>query len=1440
MQQDLTERDERLGAVVFACLQAIEQGHPLDHREVLARHPEFADELDEFFAERAELDELAAALREVALVAQYQAPIDRDPMESPDDPLTPPPVRSFGDYELLAVIGQGGNGVVYEARQLSLHRVVALKMIPAGRLASGTDRRRFRNEVEAVAELDHPHIVPIYESGEHDGNPFFTMKRVGGGSLAERLAACRMRGEPGLPPRSAARLVATVARAVHYAHQRGILHRDLKPANILLDRPVAAEGAPRCPDLATHDEDGLGIPYVTDFSLAKRVGGDGTLTRSGEIVGTPPYMAPEQVSGGKDAVTTATDIYGLGAILYAALTARPPFQAEEVLETLRQVTGREPEPPSRINRRVDRDLETICLKCLDKEPRRRYGSAEALARDLERWLEGKPIQARRASVRERALKWARRRPAIAALGGLVLLVAAAGLGGVVWQWRRAVSALELAEVHLYTNRIALADRYRQAHDADRADELLDECPAALRDWEWRYLKRRSFEDVTVYPDHDGPATSVALSADGRHLVSVNPDQDGPVTSVALSADGRHLVSVDSGRNIHVRDRAAGRVLDLPGLPGLNTAVALSPDGQWMAVGGNLGSYEAGVIELWSTRTWSHVKTLSFAGSEPLGLAFSPDSRRLAAGHEDNTVRVWDIATGALRSLSGHEKYVADVAFSPDGRLIASAGVDTTIRIWDAGTYELRAILSHERPVLGLAFHPRGLLLASSTGSGVVSSRGDITLWDLDSGRVARKVSTMASVMNKVRFSPDGRRLATAGWDGVVRIWDATTLNELLPLTGHAGRVQCLAFSPDGNLLASGGEEGSLRCWNAAPLPERPRHQPLRTFPGSEEPIYALALTPDGRRLVSAGEDHTARVWDVETGRQLAFRKNKYAVKAVAVRPDGQAVASASDAEGNLVRIWDPRTGADVCQLRGHTGGVAAVAYHPDGVRLASGSTDGTVRLWDTGTREQLHQFIQLPFWVYAVAFTPDGYRLAAAGEDGAIYLWEVATRQLLHVLRGHTQRVVALSFHPDSIHLASASLDGTVRIWESLLRTEERLMEGARGRGLAWSPDGQHIAMSGAGGTLKVWDHRSGRRVLTLRGHADEITAAVFSPDGRQLITAGWDGAIRFGDTVLDAPALWAGESHRLVGQPLHVCGLGVLPDGKRAISGGDDRTIRVWDIGTGRELRRWVGSDDRIYGLAATPDGTRVVVAGADSNLRVWDIASGRELWRLKGHGGAIFALAVTPDGRHALGGGGFVWDGGWKSGPDLDLHLWDVESGREVARNFSGHRGGIWSVAVSLDGRRAASASMDGTARVWDIDTGREVQRFDGHHAEVRSVAFLPDGNRLLSAGMDRHLRLWDLATGREIRRFDGLRGDVAAVAISPDGHRALTGGRVDRYLRLWNLDTGRELYHYEVPHVGLTRGTFTRDGRQAIWAAFDGALRVWDVPEQFTGEPDKDESP
>jgi tetratricopeptide (TPR) repeat protein/tRNA A-37 threonylcarbamoyl transferase component Bud32 len=430
----LSEREQRLGDVLAALLEACEHGLEPDRDQWRARYPEFVAELTEFFDSRAKVDRLTAPFRSAAAAGGAATPAPAD-TSSPgletntgaDSALRP--AQDFGPYELLAELGHGGMGRVYKARHKTLHRVVALKRIRAGGLASDADVRRFRNEAEAAANLDHPHIVPIYEVGEwHPGDAaapvlYFSMKLIEGGNLADSLP--RFRDDA----RAAARLVATIARAVHHAHQHGILHRDLKPSNILLD--------------------GADQPFVTDFGLAKQVEADSGLTRSGELVGTPSYMAPEQALGQRGAVTTATDVYGLGAVLYALLTGHAPFQANTVLETLMQVREHEPLQPRSVNSQLDKDLEIICLKCLEKQPESRYRSAQEVAEDLERYLAGEPIRARLAGRLERFGRWCRREPRLAVLAGLLVLSLLAGLGMVTWQWQRAESEARRAEVNFH-------------------------------------------------------------------------------------------------------------------------------------------------------------------------------------------------------------------------------------------------------------------------------------------------------------------------------------------------------------------------------------------------------------------------------------------------------------------------------------------------------------------------------------------------------------------------------------------------------------------------------------------------------------------------------------------------------------------------------------------------------------------------------------------------------------------------------------------------------------------------------------------------------------------------------------------------------------------------------------------------------------------------------
>ena len=600
----------------------------------------------------------------------------------------PPPCASerihVPGYEILDEVGRGGMGVVYRARQVKADRWVALKMILAGAHASAADLARFRTEAESVARLQHPHIVPVYEVGEHEGRPYFSMEFCGGGSLADRLA-----GTP-FPSREAARWVEVLARAMHAAHEKGIVHRDLKPANVLLTEE--------------------GTPKITDFGLAKKLDEAG-VTSTGAVMGTPSYMAPEQAGGRSNEIGPATDVYALGAILYELLTGRPPFRAATALDTILQVVSDEPVPPRRLQPKVPRDLETICLKCLAKTPAKRYTTAAELADDLRRWLRHEPIKARPVGTLGRALKWMRRKPGVAALLAILVLVSAGGLALVLWQWGEAVSARrqtegingdltkresELrdavgllqeeqkkvqaenrrAETALYAIQLDLAQRELLADHYVRAEELLRGTRREFRRFEFDYLRGLLERRFRRLSGHRGPILAVAFSPDGRLFASA--DLHGTVKVWDMPSARCRYTFEKQNRGV--------------------TTLAFSPDSKRLADGTGGLQQQPGVVRIWDLNTGTIDLRLSKHKGPVEAVAFSPDGNLLAvaaneaafenaaAFYRRGEVTLWDAKTGEQRrKFRGHgEERVNSVVFFPNGRLVVSGG-GKVIKVWETAT-----------------------------------------------------------------------------------------------------------------------------------------------------------------------------------------------------------------------------------------------------------------------------------------------------------------------------------------------------------------------------------------------------------------------------------------------------------------------------------------------------------------------------------------------------------------------------------------------------------------------------------------------------------------------------------------------------------------------------------------------------------------------------------
>jgi WD40 repeat protein/serine/threonine protein kinase len=1215
-------------------------------REYTDRYPDLADEIQELFP---------------ALVEVEQVDDDRR-VESIGltSTLGPPPPRQFGDYRIVREVGRGGMGVVYEAEQVSLGRRVALKVLPTSTIQDGSKVERFRREARSAARLHHTNIVPVFEVGQDGDSLYYAMQFIQGQGLdlvideLRRLRAgeagnlgrrTRSRGDqkppsdpatagprgadPASPPsesskriseaqlggselqarqlsrmaqsllsgrielpdpgassdvdateaitdrgdadvapadgaastaaqsstasavlpggkalstiesngrlpfyRGVARIGQQAAQGLGYAHARGIVHRDIKPSNLLLD--------------------GAGVVWITDFGLAKAEN-DG-LTRTGDILGTLRYMAPERFRGEGDA---RADVYALGLTLYEVLTLRPAFDSHDRLKLIEQIKAEEPRHPRAVDPRIPRDLETIVLKAIDKDSKRRYVTADQLAQDLQRFIEDRPVLARRSSLIERAWRTCKRNPLASSLAAALLLALAIGLAGVTTQWLRAEAnaasaraqeaeavrarndavlqrdqawqaserlrtALDKIRGESYILDIREARRALEERNSSRVRELLDRqrpspSEADLRGFEWSYLQRRAatYDDRRTLQGHRGAVQDVAFSPDRRLLASGS--LDGTV----------RLWEVATGKELRTLTAESGAI----------NCVAFCRDGGVLAAGS-----ASGLVTLWDLAT--SLPTRTFAAHDILlDLAFSPDGRRLATAGQ--TVKLWDVekpsTEHAPRELQAGQGVILAVAFSPDGRLVASSRNDGTagtggIEIWEADTGKrLRTIRSPSRePAMDFAFHPDGQRLAAAQlFEGVV-------MWDVKTGREAGRVEGHFGPVHHVAYSANGRVLASAGDDGQIWIWDAATNQKLRVLEGYVGSAGGLALDPTGASLAAASGTPTVLLWDLK------SHATDATLEGHEGEVVFATYSPDGRVLASGGRDKVVRLWDVAArALRRTLRGHRDMVFAVAFSPDGSRLASASH-DGTVI-LWDRKDGRALRTFAGHGGPVLGVAFHPDGRRIASaggnnppsGSIgDCSIRIWDTLTGKELLKLEGHTTQVRWVTFSPDGRWLASSGHyDGTVRVWDCETGQVLRALDTGTRGAGVLAFSPDGRALAAATqYGGTVKVWNAGDGSERVTLRGHSGSvwGVAFSPDGRRLASTGTDRSVRVWDAASGQELLRLDGHAGFTTSVAFRPDGLQLTSTSHDRTVRIWDA--DGSRYWdeqaAAMARRLKADP--------------------------------------------------------------------------------------------------------------------------------------------------------------------------------------------------------------------------------------------------------------------------------------------------------------------
>jgi WD40 repeat protein len=1159
-----TVSDSRFEEAVAEYLRLSEEGDEPDAEQFLRRFPDLEGRLREFLAGLALFDDMA----------DHLAPLAGKRCDG-----SPPRAGTrLGDFELLEELGRGGMGVVYRARQAKLDRLVALKLIRSGSWADTEERSRFDAEARAAARLQHPHIVQVFEVGEHDGLPYLALELVSGGSLARQC-----RGQP-WEPRRAARLIETLAGGVQHAHEQNVVHRDLKPDNVLL----------------TED----GTPKITDFGLARRTDVDAGHSVSGLLVGTPSYMAPEQTFGTGPHVGPAADVWALGALLYELLVGRPPFRGASVFDTLAQVRLDDPVPPSRLLGRLPRDLETVCLKCLRKQADKRYASAAALADDLGRFLRGEPIRARPVGAAERAWKWCRRNPVVASLLGLVVVTLLLGAAVAGFFAVRAERKADEARAEA-----GAKDRERQ--EADRQRRLArEETDAKERERQEALIQKNRAEREQRLAQLrllDGTLYRVELIY-----------QRNPAQARALLYDAVSCPPQDRDFTWGLYNRWCQRDrLTLRGHTNVVSCVVFSsPDGRTLASAGTYRRWYGrwrGEIKLWDAATGQERASLKGHKDFVHSVAYSPDGATLASGGHDGAVKLWDVATGQERtSLQGHQGWVVAVAFSPDGTTLASAGTDRMVKLWDVRTGQERAALKgHTNALWSVAFSNDGKTLASAGWDKTVR------LWDAATGKELATLNGHTAEVRCVAFSPDDKTLVSAASDRTIKVWNAVSRQERLTLVGHTNAVYCLAFSPDGTTLASGSGginaaykevPGEVRLWDARTWQER------TTLTGHTGDVRSVCFSPDGKTLASAGSDRTIKLWEAGAGQErLTLEGHADPVWFVAFSPDGKTVAGASHGDPGKrlpgeIKLWDAGTGEVLASLKAHTSWITALAFSPDGKTLAAAGGDllpnrpGEVRLWDVRSGQERANLLGHTGMVSSVCFSPDGETLASAGRDGTVRLWDVPTGLERTSLTGHTSLLHRAVFSPDGRTLASAGARAAER-WYDQRRGEIKLWDVGTGRELAalqghthvvtsvvFSPDGQTVASASADRTIKLWDARTGQERATLKGDKP-----LFSPDGRTLAGAGEDYAITLWDTATGQ------ERAVLRGHAGFIYSMSFSPDGKTLASASLDQTIKLWDAEAGQERASLKGHKAFPTAVVFSRDGRTLASASQDRTVKLW-----------------------------------------------------------------------------------------------------------------------------------------------------------------------------------------------------------------------------------------------
>jgi eukaryotic-like serine/threonine-protein kinase len=1110
-------------------------------------------------------------------------------------------------FEILRPLARGGLGEVFVARDGRLNREVALKLIDGPQAGDAQSKARFLLEAEITGGLEHPGIVPVYALGENsDGRLFYAMRLVRGETLKERIRKFHSAGSIARQPVAFRQLLNHFVRIcdiVAYAHSRGVLHRDLKPSNVMLGKfgeTLVVDWGLAKPIEPTAE----GRTTVRDEPALRPISGSSVqATLHGATLGTPQYMSPEQALGQLDRVGRVSDVYGLGATLYCILTGFPPIHdINDVGEVLGRVAHGDIALPRSLKADVPPTLESICRKAMAVRQEDRYPSVRDLAADVESWLADEPAQGVPEPLARRLATWERKHRTFLRVIGIALtavaLIAVLAAFGVN-------AARERAEV-----RRLEADRMTQVAEARKqeADRRRD----ALRHFTTRLtLDRglgllegnsrragllwlaRGLESAAGQNDAFEPAIRGNLAAWGPlvHRLRDCLEHQAPVRIVAWGPTGRTVATASDDGNVRLWDAGSNMAAASPRTlkhAGRVHALAFTRDAKTLVTG-----CDDQTARLWNTGS-------GLPRGEPMqhrgpvvSVAFSPDDRTLVTASGDGLVRLWDTATGRARGNPfEHGKPLRSALVAPDGKSIASVDLLGGIVVWDTETGKKRFEQSDAaRGVDVLAFSPDSTKLACGGRLGQL-----FVLAAADGNEIARaSKGAQGEQVLALKWSHDGSKIATGGYDTTCSIWRATDLVALSPKLEHRGHVWAVAFSPDDSLLAAAADDNTVQLWNTLSFERAGDALP------HQQPVRAVDFSPDGQLLCSGSEDNIARIWqlggDSGIGQPM---QHSAAVRAIAARPDGKAIATIS-ADGG-VWLWDALTTRSVAHQQAHGAGTHfELAFNPAGTVLVSSAADGTMRLWNGANLEPIGPIIKMAAWVRAIAISPDGSSLAAGDQSGRLGFWDARTGKSLGPLSELNQSVTALAYNHDGTRLAVGSSEGEIRTWDAVRFRpigEPMRHQGAI-RHLEFSPDGARLASSSYDKTARLWDPITGTAIGTEMNHRGYVWRARFNRDGTLLLTASFDGTAQ----------IWNGRTGSPQGEPMNhgdmVYDAIWNDDASVVLTFGRSGSARLWNAASSRPLGERLSHRGRVDGALFLPGRPVVATCSRDGTARLWSVPS-------------------------------------------------------------------------------------------------------------------------------------------------------------------------------------------------------------------------------------------